>query len=269
MRQNRQVGALITPAYAHAPCITCRGRLKIGFLITENQLQGTVEFGYRTDSTQLQTTIVWAGRTDDLSRKVLTEALAIAARKGCPIHIHVFAAAALQLFRHTSQTLAPHAGGRRCRRRATYTTRESPSDALPPESSANAASLHDRLLMAIDELSRRIHLQPPLVVTEGVEAEQFMAEALLTLQGLSDSIGRHLEQALQALEPHITREAVRAFNLETRQELDELAACCTADEVYAETLTVTESADKSESLVVEVSLDVMKSAVSKVARTRH
>ena len=113
------------------------------------------------------------------------------------------------------------------------------------------------------------HPPPHLTVAEGSDVEPFVREALSALQGLFATIGGFLERVLQPLESHISRDAVRAFALETRRELDDLAACCTADEVYVEALTVTELGDKSESLVVEVSLDVMNPAASKVARKPH
>ena len=247
----------------------CRGRVSIGYLITRDQLQGTVEFAYQTDSTKVLTTILWAGRLDDFSRRVLTEALRVAADEGQPVRIHAFAAAARELFRHTSQTLAPHAGGRGRRRRARYPDRDGLSDALMSKASSGIESLHDELLTAIDELAKNNHLRPRVVVMEGAEAERLVTEALSALQGLFAAIGSFLERVLQPLEPHISRDAVRAFALETRCELDELAACCTADEVYVDALTVTELGDKSESLVVEVSLDVMNSAASKVVRKPH
>ena len=257
-----------------AACVTAtppdrRGHLRIGYQITEEQLQGQVEFAYQTDSTKVLTTILWAGRLDDFSRRVLTEALRVAADEGQPVRIHAFAAAARDLFRHTSQTLAPHAGGRRRRRHARYPDRDGPLDALICEARAGAESGHDELLTAIDELAKNNHLRPRVVVMEGAEAERLVTEALSALQGLFAAIGSFLERVLQPLEPHISPEAVRAFALETRRELDELAACCTADEVYVEALTVTELGDKSESLVVEVSLDVMNPAASKVARKLH
>ena len=256
-------------AYAPAARPDCRGRVSIGYLITRDQLQGTVEFAYQTDSTKVLTTILWAGCLDDFSRRVLADALRAAADEGHPIRIHAFAAAARELFRHTSQTLTPHAGGRGRRRRARYPDRDGPLDALISEASAGLESLHDELLAAIDELRKDGHLRPRVVVAEGAEAERFVREALSTLQGLFAAIGSFLERVLRPLHPHISRDAVRAFVLETRSEVDELAACCTADAVYVEALTVTELGDKSESLVVEVSLDVMNPAASKVARKPH
>ena len=73
--------------------------------------------------------------------------------------------------------------------------------------------------------------------------------------GAIAALGIYLEHALQPLEPHISRDAVRAFTLETRRELDDLTACRTAG-VYVEDLTVTECGDKSTSLEVEGSLGV-------------
>ena len=259
-----------------AACVTAtrpdrRGHLRIGYQITEEQLQGQVEFAYQTDSTKVLTTILWSGRIDDFSRRVLAQALRVATGEGHPVRIHAFAAAARELFRHTSQTLGPHAGGRGCRRRARYPARDGPPDALICEASAGAEaeSLHAELLTDVDELSKDSHLRPRVVVMEGAEAERLVTEALSALQGLFALIGSFLERVLQPLEPHISPEAVRAFVLETRSEVDELAACCTADAVYVEALTVTELGDKSESPVVEVSLDVMNLAASKVARKPH
>ena len=259
----------LSAAYAAPARPNCRGHLRIGYQITEGQLRGEVEIAYRTDTTQLLVTVLWSGRIDDFSRQVLTDALRDAADAGHPVRIHAFAAAARELFRHTSQTLAPHAGGRGCRRRARYPARDGPPDALISEASAGTESLHDELLTAIDELSKDSHLRPRVVVTEGAKAQRFVTQALSALQGLFASLGSYLERALQPLEPHISRDAMRAFVLETRSEVDELAACCTADAVYVEALTDTELGDKSESLVVEVSLDVMNPAASKIARKPH
>ena len=83
-----------------------------------------------------------------------------------------------------------------------------------------------------------------------------MNEALSALQVLIALLGRFLEQALQPLEPHISRDAVRAFILETGRELNDLAACPTAGGVCVEDQTVTEWGDKSTSLEVEGSLGV-------------
>ena len=116
-------------AYAPATRPDCRGRVSIGYLITRDQLQGTVEFAYQTDSTKVLTTILWSGRIDDFSRRVLAQALPVAAGEGHPVRIHAFAAAARELFRHTSQTLAPHAGGHGCGRRARHPARDGPPDA--------------------------------------------------------------------------------------------------------------------------------------------
>ena len=257
------------PGYAFTTRPARRAHLRIGYQITEGQLQGMIEVAYETDSTQVTTTILWSGRIDDFSRQVLTDALRIAPNDGHPIRIHAFAAAARELFRHTSQTLAPRLGGRGCRRRARYPARDGPSDALISEASASLESLHAELLAAIDNLRKDGHLQPRAVATEGTEAERFVEEALSALQELFALIGSYLEQALQPLHPHISRDAVRAFALEMRSELDELVACHTVGEVYVEDLTITELGNESESLVVEVSLDVMKPAASKAARKPH
>ncbi|MCY4563926.1 MAG: hypothetical protein OXE40_05510 [Gammaproteobacteria bacterium] len=137
---------------------------------------------------------------------------------------------------------------------------------MSSEASSRTESLHDELLAVIDELRKVSHLRPPPVVTESAKAQRFVTEALSALQELFTLIGGYLEQTLQPLEPHVSRDAVRAFVLETRRELDELAPRRTADEAYVENLTVTKLRDNWESLAVEVSLDVMESTVSKVAR---
>ena len=202
-----------------AACVTAtrpdrRGHLRIGYQITEEQLQGQVEFAYQTDSTKVLTTILWAGRLDDFSRQVLTDALRDAADAGHPVRIHAFAAAARELFRHTSQTLAPRLGGRGCRRRPSHPARDGPLGTLNSEASADVESLHDDLLAVIDEFSTDSHYRPRVVVAKGAEAERFVTEALSALQGLFALIGSYLEQALKPLEPHISRGAVHAFALE-------------------------------------------------------
>ena len=120
-----------------------------------------------------------------------------------------------------------------------------------PESGTGVGSLHAELLGAIDGLRNNANLRPRVTLTENAKAGRLVQESLSALQGLSDSLGDYLERVLPALEPRISRDAVRAFILEIRRELDELAACHTAGDVYVEELTVTESVDRAVSLEVE------------------
>ena len=68
--------------------------------------------------------------------------------------------------------------------------------------------------------------------------------------GLFAALGPYLEHALQPLAQHISRDAMRAFILETRRELHDLAACRTVGGVYAESLTITKPGDNASSLEV-------------------
>ena len=221
------------------------GHLRIGYRITEGQLQGQVEIAHQSDRMQLLVTILWAGRIDDFSRRVLTGALRAAADEGRPICLNVFAAAARELFRHTLQTLA---------RRAEYATWVGMPDDLIAEADAGPRPRRDELLAVIDELSKTAHVRPGVIVTERAEADRFVREALSALQGICTSVGRYLEQVLQALDTPMGRGVVNAFILEARRELDELAACRAVGEVYVEDLIITELDDKSRRLEVEGSL---------------
>ena len=106
---------------------------------------------------------------------------------------------------------------------------------------------------AIDALRRDARLRPRVTATDRA-ASRLVNEALSALQALYALFGSYLEHALQPLEPHISREAVRAFILETRDEVDALAACHTAGDVYLESLTITAPGDSPISLEVEASL---------------
>ena len=236
-------------AYAPAARPDCRGHIRIGYQITEGQLRGEVEIAYETDTTQLLVTVLWAGRIDDLSRRVLADVLHVAADEGHPVRIHAFAAAAHELFRHTLQTLA---------RRVGYATWAAMPGDLVSEADAIAGHWQDDLLTAIDELSKATHIRPRVIVTDRAEVDRFVREALSALQGIFTSVGRYLEQVLQALDTPMGRGIANAFILEARRELDELAACRTANEVYVESLTVTELGDKSVNLEVEGFLGVAK-----------
>ena len=86
---------------------------------------------------------------------------------------------------------------------------------------AGADALHGDLLAAIDELRNAARLRPHVAITDRAEA-RFVKEALSALQGLYALFGSYLEHALQPLEPHISRDTVRTFILETRRELDDL-----------------------------------------------
>ena len=87
-----------------------RARLGIAYRITNGQLRGTVEIACHTKTTQASTTLLGAGRLDGVSRRLLLQALLIAARQGPCARLHVFAVAARDLFRHVSKTLPPYAG---------------------------------------------------------------------------------------------------------------------------------------------------------------
>ena len=147
----------LSAAYAPAARPNCRGHLRIGYQITEGQLQGQVEIAYQTDTTQLLVTVLWAGRIDAFSRRVLTGMLHAAADEGHPIRIHVFAAAACKLFQHTLHGLA---------RRAGYATWAAVPDDLMAEADAGIEPSHDELLAAIDELNKAAHARPRGIVME-------------------------------------------------------------------------------------------------------
>ena len=233
--------------------VTCRGRLGIGYHITADQLRCTVEVACRTETTQALTTLVWAGRLDDFSHQVLSEALGTAARPDNTARIQVFAAAALKLFRHTSKTLSPDPRSRVRRRRAECLA----GDQLSNTFGAESGSLFGDLLAAADELRNRAHLRPRVTVTDRSKAERSVNEALFALQGLFGSFGNYLEQALQPLEPHVSREAVRAFILETLCDLDDLAACRPAGNAYVEDLSViTQSVNRPLNFEIEGSFGV-------------
>ena len=121
----------------------------------------------------------------------------------------------------------------------------------PAAADGHSARIHTFAAAARDLLNSS--KGPARVQNPGAEA-RFVKEALSALQGLYALFGSYLEHALQLLEPHISRDAVRASILETRRELDDLGARRTAGEVYVETLTVTEPEAKAVSLEVEGAL---------------
>ena len=208
---------------------------------------------------QALTTLGWAGCIDAVSRRLLMDALRTAAHPGNPARLPVFAAAARDLFKHTSKTLAPHPERRMRRRRAAHPARDRPSDTFIAAAGARADALHDDLLSssqgraAIDTLRRDARLRPRVTLTDRAAA-RLVNEALSALQALYALFGSYLEHALQPLEPHISRDAVRAFVLETRDEVDDLAACHTLGDLYLESLTITAPGDSPISLEVEGSL---------------
>lgn len=239
----------LSAACASAVHPECRGRLSIAYQITGDQLQVTIEVACHTDRTQVLTTIGWADCIDDVSRGVLTNALRAAADECCPVRIHAFAVAARDLFKHVSRTLAARPW-RRSRHRAGHPARHGSAGPCNAETDA----LHGGLPAAIDDLRNACRLRPRLTITDRAEADRFIHEALSALQLLYASFGSYLEHALRPLEPHVSREAVRAFVLETRGEVDELAACHTVGDVYVESLTITEPGDNAIILEVEASL---------------
>lgn len=228
----------------------CRGRLVIGFQVTADRLQGRVEFAYRTDRTQVTTTILWGGRLDDVSRRVLTDALRAAAQPPASARMHAFAVAARDLFRHATRAWAARRSYRPGRGCFVHPTPHPPAlDCIPA-----ASPLHDDLLVAARDLRSRVRLQPLVTIAQDRWARRSLQATLSALQELSDLIADYLEQALWPLAPYIGRHAVHAFIRETRREVDDLAACLAAGNVYTETLTITEPGDNTVSIEIEASL---------------
>lgn len=220
-----------------------RGRLGIAYQITGDQLQVTIEVACRTDRMQVLTTIGWADCIDNVSRRVLTNALHAAADECCPVRLHAFAAAARDLFQHTCETLTPCPAHHGLSKRISAAT-GAPHGGLLSSSKG---------LAAIDHLRNDARLRPRVTGTNRA-ATRLVNEALSALQELYALFGDYLEQALQPLEPFIGRDAIHAFVLETRAEVDELAACHTVGNVYVESLTITEPGDEAISLEVEAAL---------------
>ena len=104
---------------------------------------------------------------------------------------------------------------------------------------------------SVDGLRNHARLRPRVTVVEGADADPSLQEALSALRSLVDAIGDYFEQVLQPLAPHVGRHALHAFILETRREVDELAACHTVGDGYLESLTITEPDDNTISLEVE------------------
>ena len=239
-RRPATPGHLPTPEFIEGPprWAACPGSLGIGYRITGGQLQVTVEVAYGTDRIQGLTAIGWADRIDAFSRRLLTHALRTAAQPDNPARLRLFAAAARDLFRHTAKTMPPHPAGH----------------GLAGPSITEADALHGELLAVTCALREACRLRPRLTVTDRGAARRCVAEALSALHGLQASFGCYLEQALQPLEPLVGLKAVRAFVMETRAEVDELAACHRLGNVYAESLTITEPGDCAISLKIEASL---------------
>ena len=201
------------PPHPFVPPAPAYNRLKIAFRITGGQLQGTVEIAYRTDRTQVLTTILWWGRLDDFLLQALTDALRVAARSGDPVRFHTFAAAARDLFRHTSQRLIRRFRRRR-RRRAPCPAREVESNTLWTAPGGTVGLLQGELLTRIEELHKDARCRAPMTVTEGAETDRLVCEAMSALQLLFALLGSFLEQVLGPLEPHIGRDTAQALVLE-------------------------------------------------------
>ena len=228
-----------------------RGLLGIGYRVAGGRLRGQVEIACRAQATQALTTLAWSAPLDAVSRRVLAEALRRAAGPEAPARLHVFAAAARQLFRHTVLTLAHRPGNRTRRHRAPH----GPADASVHKADGEPSSLHDDLLTAIDDLSNAAGVQPRVTLTDCAAVDVVTGAILPTLYALFADLAAGLERALRPLEPHIGRDAARAIILETRRALDDLAAGRTGGDVYVESLTVTGAADKPMNIEIEASVN--------------
>jgi len=239
--QHRCSSCRPCPSFAAGNSVAFPDRLRISYQITADRLQGELEFAYRRHWTQLLTTVLWGGRIDDASRRLLVEALHLAAAEASPVHIHVFAAATRDLFTHASHVLAARHKG--------------PAGVAQPRIHVTEAPHpHHGLLAAARKLRSAARLQPCLMVEVGADADDSLRATLSALQGVFGSMGDYLEQVLKPLTLPVSRAAVHAVVLRTRREVNGLAACRAHGNVYAETLAVTESGGGSVTIEIEGSL---------------
>ena len=243
---RRPIGRWCLPPVPPGPS-AFRGRLKIGYRITGGRLQGQVDIASRTEATQGLTSLVWSGPLDAVSRWLLAEALRRAVHPDPPARLHVFAAIASELYRHAVVPRAWRPGNRTRHRRV----RHGPLNAFAPNADSEAQCRPDDLLAAVDDLSNAADLLPRVTLTDCAAANLMTRAVLPALYSLFADLNTCLGQALQPLEPHIGPDAVRAILLETRRELDELAACHTAGDRYVESLTITAAGDKPMSIAIE------------------
>ena len=239
--QHRCSSCRPCPSLTTANRVAFPDRLRISYQVTADRLQGELEFAYRTHWTHVLTTVLWGGRIDDASRRLLVEALHLAAGEASPVHLHVFAAATSDLFTHASHLLAVR-----------HRDRAGVPDTLVPVS--GAAPLHDGLLAAARRLRRAARLRPGVTVVVDGESADSLRATQWALQGVFNSMRDYLEQVLKPLTPHVSRDAIHAVILRTRREVNALAACRALGDVYAETLAVTESHDGSLTIDIEGSL---------------
>ena len=198
----------------------------------------------------MRTTILWGGRIDDVSRRVLTGALRTAADEAHPVRIHAFSAAARDLFRHTLRSLPAYdKGGPRAEYFAPAARHR-----LPESCITESGPPKEELRAVIADLRRYTRLQPCGTLVEGSGAGGYVKEALPAILGMFDSMTDFLEQALQPLTRHIGRYAVRAFTLETRAELEELAARRMDYRMYTENLIVTQMSPRCVCVELEACL---------------
>ena len=238
-----------SPSFPTQHSLAFPHRLRISYQITADRLQGEVEFAYRKDWTQVLTTILWGGRIDDASRRLLVDALLLAADESCPVRIHVFAAAARDLFRHASHVLAARRKGRALPTCFGHRSRSSVfENAIPVP---HDGPLHDGLLAAARDLRSVARLRPGVTVEVDPVADDSLRATLSALQGVLGSMGDYLEQVMKPLTLPVSRDAIHALILEIRREANEMAACRPLGDVYVETLAVTESHDNAVDLEVE------------------
>ena len=234
------------------------GRLRIGYQITADRLQGQLELAYRMDRRQVLTTILWDGRIDDVSRRVLRDALFRAAEEACPVRLHAFAVAARELFRHRVQSLAARHQSRVHRGFYANAARHGLSEDFIPK----ALPLHDDLLAATRDLRKAACLRPGPTILEGADADGPLQETLSALRGLFAELGVYLERVSRLVTLPATRNAIHELVLEIRREVDELATRHAAGNVYVEEPTVAEPYGKSVSFEAEGSLGLTTSGGS-------
>lgn len=194
------------------------------------------------------TAILWWGRINDLSCRLLTDTFR-AIHPSQSVRIHAFAAAARDLFRHTLGTLLAYHKGRH--RGGCF--RLPSRHRLPASCIPESGRLREELSAAIVGLRNDARLRPCVTLVPAADAGGHVKDAMSAMLGMTDSMADFLQQVLPPLAWHVGRNAVRAFILETRAEIDELAVRMD-HQLYTESLTVTRMSAKSVCVELEACL---------------
>jgi Predicted pPIWI-associating nuclease len=208
---------------------------------------------------------------DEFSRKAIEGARRALADDKNPLRLNFFSTALRILFEHTMAELAPpelvektrwfsveREDGKPTRKqRIAYAIQGGLDDVfIKNELRVDVYPLQERLLNAVDDLSKQVHGREETIVEDSSEQEAAARVALNALENFFEAFHACRSAILEPIRDELDEAAIDALVSETIQEIDELASHHSVDEINVDETYVKRIGPESITYCAVGSIDV-------------